>query len=66
MTYWSTTIDGITVDNVTHEARYRGRWYPSFSEAVEAKREYEQARDRHLEDEMDRQRDEGDDPGMDD
>lgn len=66
MSDWTSIYDGIMVDRVTGEALYRGRWYPDFSHALDARREYEQARDRHLEDELDRQRDEGDDPGMED
>jgi hypothetical protein len=43
---------------VTGEARFQGTWYPSFTDALKALREYERAALIHAEEEMDRRRDE--------
>jgi hypothetical protein len=57
---WSIQIDDMTVDRVTNEVLYRGKWYKSFQKAVEAKLKYEIMRDYYLEAESDARRDEND------
>lgn len=57
---WSIQIDDMTVDRVTSEVLYRGKWYESFEKAVDAKLEHEMLRDCYLEAESDARRDEND------
>jgi hypothetical protein len=61
---WTTTLNGIRIDQVTGEARFQGTWYPSFTDALKALREYERAALIHAEEEMDRRRDEQEDYRM--
>ena len=65
MTDWTTTYNGIRVDNVTGEAWFGGEWFPTYTDAHKAQQNYRDEAALHAEAELDRRRDEREDYRMD-